>query len=193
MGSKLVEIALHYRDLLEQAAVTTSADPQVAALKKQIRLALEAPDLKRADALLAKVQEIEDAAADRMALEAAATASQRAQIALTRLRYRDAARLFSKAAARVPPDYDQQRRDYLDRQADALYRQGDEKGDNAAIGEAILAYRDLVAQRPRERVPLDWAMTQNNLGNALWTLGARESGTARLKEAKSCIENAWHV
>jgi hypothetical protein len=31
-----------------------------------------------------------------------------------------------------------------------------------------------------ERVPLDWAATQNNLGNAL---GERENGTARLKEA----------
>ena len=32
-------------------------------------------------------------------------------------------------------------------------------------------------------MPLDWAATQMNLGAALWTLGARESGTARLEEA----------
>jgi hypothetical protein len=32
-------------------------------------------------------------------------------------------------------------------------------------------------------VPLEWARTQNNLGKALWSLGARESGTARLEEA----------
>ena len=32
-------------------------------------------------------------------------------------------------------------------------------------------------------MPLDWAMTQNNLGTALETLGERESGTARLEEA----------
>jgi tetratricopeptide (TPR) repeat protein len=32
-------------------------------------------------------------------------------------------------------------------------------------------------------VRLDWAATQNNLGNALRTLGQRESGTARLEEA----------
>jgi hypothetical protein len=30
---------------------------------------------------------------------------------------------------------------------------------------------------------LDWTMTRNNLGNALQTLGERESGTARLEEA----------
>ena len=43
---------------------------------------------------------------------------------------------------------------------------------------------------PRERVPLKWATTQNNLGNALWTLGERESGTARLKEAVAAYRAA---
>jgi tetratricopeptide (TPR) repeat protein len=36
-------------------------------------------------------------------------------------------------------------------------------------------------------VPLDWAMTQNNLGNAL---GERESGTARLEEAVAAYRAA---
>jgi hypothetical protein len=35
----------------------------------------------------------------------------------------------------------------------------------------------------RERVPLDWAATQSNLGNALSSLGERESGTTRLEQA----------
>jgi hypothetical protein len=42
----------------------------------------------------------------------------------------------------------------------------------------------------RERVPLDWAMTQNNLGAALQTLGGRESGTARLEEAVAAYRDA---
>jgi tetratricopeptide (TPR) repeat protein len=42
----------------------------------------------------------------------------------------------------------------------------------------------------RERVPLQWATTQNNLGTALWTLGARESGTARLEEAVAAYRDA---
>ena len=42
----------------------------------------------------------------------------------------------------------------------------------------------------RERVPLDWATTQNNLGNALQTLGERESGTARLEEAVAAYRAA---
>ncbi len=42
----------------------------------------------------------------------------------------------------------------------------------------------------RDRVPLDWAMTQNNLGIVLRTLGGRESDTARLNEAVAAFRNA---
>jgi hypothetical protein len=38
-------------------------------------------------------------------------------------------------------------------------------------------------ERTRERVPLDWAMMQSNLGLALARLGEREAGTAKLEEA----------
>jgi tetratricopeptide (TPR) repeat protein len=39
-------------------------------------------------------------------------------------------------------------------------------------------------------VPLDWAMTQNNLGLALMRLGERESGTKRLEEAVAAYRAA---
>ena len=52
------------------------------------------------------------------------------------------------------------------------------------------AYRDALLERTRDRVPLRWATTQNNLGNALQALGKRESGTARLEEAMSAYRNA---
>jgi hypothetical protein len=38
-------------------------------------------------------------------------------------------------------------------------------------------------ERTRERDPLKWASTQNNLGYTLQILGERETGTARLEEA----------
>jgi hypothetical protein len=41
--------------------------------------------------------------------------------------------------------------------------------------------------RSRTVSPLDWATIQNNLGNALGTLGRRESGTAKLEEAVTAI------
>jgi hypothetical protein len=75
---------------------------------------------------------------------------------------------------------------------------GDQAGDNSALAGAAEAFRAALEERTRERVPLDWAATQNNLGGALTRLGQRESGTARLEEAVSafgaCLsvtETAW--
>src|SRR5262249_41254815 len=61
---------------------------------------------------------------------------------------------------------------------------------SARLEEAVTAYREALAERTRARVPLDWAATQNNLGNALRELGERESGTARLEEALAAYREA---
>jgi hypothetical protein len=52
------------------------------------------------------------------------------------------------------------------------------------------AYRAALEELTRDRVPLDWARTQGNLGNVLVTLGFRESGTARLEEAVAAYRAA---
>jgi hypothetical protein len=57
----------------------------------------------------------------------------------------------------------------------------------------VLACRAALEERARDRVPLDWAMTQMNLGNALQTLGVRESGTARLEEAMAAYNGAMEI
>jgi hypothetical protein len=44
-----------------------------------------------------------------------------------------------------------------------------------------------------KRVPLQWALTQNNLGNALGTLGERESGTQHLTEAVAAFNETLKV
>ena len=67
---------------------------------------------------------------------------------------------------------------------------GGQAGDNAALQEAVATYRLALQEWTRERVPLDWAGTQNDLGNALWTLGERESGTARLEQAVAAYQAA---
>ena len=38
------------------------------------------------------------------------------------------------------------------------------------------AYRQALTVRTRDDLPQDWAMTQNNLGIALWALGERQGG-----------------
>ena len=72
----------------------------------------------------------------------------------------------------------------------ALFGLGEREGGTARLEEAVAAYRAALEERTRERVPLDWAMTQNNLGGALSTLGERESGTARLEEAVAAYRAA---
>ena len=54
----------------------------------------------------------------------------------------------------------------------------------------MAAFRAALEERTRERVPLDWAATQTNLGIALRILGERESGTARLEEAVAAYRAA---
>src|SRR5947207_2160663 len=83
--------------------------------------------------------------------------------------------VYTAAMIPTPESYSTQRWEYLQEEAAALYRQGAEYGDNAALILAIDRYRHLLDLVPRTRVPLDWAMMQSNLGTALAMLGERES------------------
>ena len=67
---------------------------------------------------------------------------------------------------------------------------GERESGTGKLEEAVAAYREALKEWTRERVPLDWATTQNNLGNALWTLGERESGTGKLEEAVAAYREA---
>ena len=60
---------------------------------------------------------------------------------------------------------------------------GERESGTARPQEAVAADRAALEEYTREQVPLDWAMTQSNLGAALETLGQRENGTERLQEA----------
>jgi tetratricopeptide (TPR) repeat protein len=106
------------------------------------------------------------------------------------LDYLQAAQHFKAAAELVGSDAPDLHVDYFNRYALALYRYGDKKGDNTALAQAISVYRDALKRLAREHMPLPWAMTQNNLGNALRVLGEREGGKARLEEAVAACREA---
>jgi tetratricopeptide (TPR) repeat protein len=72
----------------------------------------------------------------------------------------------------------------------ALETLGERESGTGKLEEAVSAYREALKERTRARVPLGWAMTQNNLGNALVRLGERESGTGKLEEAVSAYREA---
>ena len=67
---------------------------------------------------------------------------------------------------------------------------GELEGDTERLEEAVEAHRAALEEYTRERVPLAWALTQNNLGNALRILGEREGGTERLVEAAAAYRAA---
>jgi tetratricopeptide (TPR) repeat protein len=205
LAAKLVEIARRFKAFLEAVLAQPGGDPTITTLNTVAQAYIEAGALSKADAVLAEA-EAEDLGPTRLQgspppgrhprsldrLAAAETSARRGDIALIRLRYREAATHFANAAAVFPPKSvnEDKRKGYLGREANALYLQGSEYGDNAALRSAIEWSRRLIELNPRERVPLDWATTQNNLGTALVTLGERESGTARLEEAVAAYRDA---
>ena len=204
LAERFAEIVQRHRDTLQRLTVLAADDPADNGLIEQARTAMQAGDYDEADRLLAESENADlivarqaqslalaaQAATRQHFLTAAATRAERGDLAMTRIDYLTAAEHFRQAAASVPAEDSEARADYLHRQASALYQQGNEFGDNAALLNAIAIWRKTLELRPRERVPLNWATTQNNLGTALSTLGERESGTARLQEAVAAYHAA---
>jgi tetratricopeptide (TPR) repeat protein len=56
------------------------------------------------------------------------------------------------------------------------------------LGEAVEAYRKALEVRTREELPQQWAMTQNNLGNALANQGTRTGGAEGTKLLGEAVE-----
>ena len=77
--------------------------------------------------------------------------------------------------------------------ADALQVRGEQSGQNEPLKEAVATYREALKEHTRERVPLDWAMTQNNLGSVLRILGERDQGTQHLEEAVAAYQAALGI
>jgi tetratricopeptide (TPR) repeat protein len=164
----------------------------IAALKGESDEAIKAGRLAEAETILAQVDAEQLKQESLLRENWAQTAQTRAELAMQRIRYVDAAKFYADAAILLPDDesHREKRLNLLVNQAKALYREGNEFGDNSALRSAIELNKRLIDLQPRERAPLDWATTQNNLGSALRTLGGRESGTARLEEAVAAYREA---
>jgi tetratricopeptide (TPR) repeat protein len=70
---------------------------------------------------------------------------------------------------------------------------GKRESGTEQLQAAVSAYREALKERTRLRVPLDWAITQNNLGGTLQTLGERETGTEQLQAAVSAYREALEI
>jgi tetratricopeptide (TPR) repeat protein len=67
---------------------------------------------------------------------------------------------------------------------------GERESGTAKLEQAVAAFREALKEGTRERAPLDWASTQNNLGYTFMRLGERDSGTAKLEEAVTAYREA---
>jgi tetratricopeptide (TPR) repeat protein len=164
--------------------------PVLAAIAKEVQALIDKGEFDDARRAFARGRE----AARTLRLDAsryeAAFLAQEARVDDLQLAYRSAAAKYAEAAALVAPfDTEQQWRFLLD-QATELFKHGDEFGDNAALAEAIGVDHRCLALAPRSEQPLDWAVTQVNLGAALARLGERKSETARLEEAVTAYREA---
>jgi hypothetical protein len=146
LGATLGEIARHFQHLRSGTLADPGDGPAIVAMKSDVQRAIEDGDLAKADALLEGVARAQRDSVERSAVNLAGTLGRQAEIALTRLRYSEAAARFASAVAALPSgmDHDDRRIGYLFGEADAFYRQGDELGDNAALLSAI-CYRAVAA------------------------------------------------
>ena len=197
LAPKLIESVKAWERQLSGLAVIGSDDSEIDYKYKQARLALESDNPEKADAYFGEAAELANArarAAEELQAkarevresglkEAAEATAQRGQLAMARLAYLDGAKYFAEAADLLPATMEAQSLAYRQQQASALYRHGNEQGDNKILCQAIEIYRYLLQSCSRDLTPQDWAAAQNNLGIALAKLGERESSNVRLAEA----------
>jgi hypothetical protein len=67
---------------------------------------------------------------------------------------------------------------------------GEDESGTARLEDAVTSHRAALLKLTRKRTPLDWAATQNNLGDALRILGERKSNTAQLEDAVAAYRAA---
>ncbi len=123
----------------------------------------------------------------------AALLAESGRVARLQLHYREAADFYTQARHTIASADSVAVWRYESDAAEALYDQGNEFGDNAALTEAIQRYRTALPLVPRDRSPDDWATTQMALGNALRVLGGRETDTTHLTEAAAAFRAAMEV
>jgi hypothetical protein len=171
LPQKLAEVAAQFQKYQAQLAALNPQNPLARGLVEQAQTEGNAGHFARAHELLGRAKQAQIAAAkqarelrqkaqeaeDAELIQAAASTAAEGDLAMAELHYVQAADLFKDAASLVPAGHEAERWKYLNSEAGALYRQGDEFGDNEALLSAIERYRHLIELRPRNAFPRDWA------------------------------------
>ena len=191
-AERIIEaILLQMETIRSLRSAVQGVDPELDRLRAAAVDAIEAGQLEEADSYLAELEEKEEnLKLKEQILAAAGTKAERGRIALSQLRYLDAAKYFDDAADQVPRSSQETYLDYLGQAAWAYFRQGEEFGEREWAEEAVLRFRRLLDLRPREQAPLEWALVQSNIGISLRILGERDPDTKSLNEAVDAFRSA---
>ena len=74
-----------------------------------------------------------------------------------------------------------------------LFRLGERESGTARLEEAVIAYREALKERTRERAPLDWAFSFGNGGVTLLLLAERRGDAAMAETALRQINAAFET
>ena len=165
LDSTLRDFAKRFKQLEEDLGRYTSEDPEVADLREQARIALEAGEFDRAEQLLNDASAKDLAAAERQEsvarqrrLSAARSKANNGALKWTQFAYREAADYYRQAAALVPAEAVVQRAEYLNLQGLALHDSGDYRDAEEPLTQALaLREKALGPEHP------DVAESLNNL------------------------------
>lgn len=174
LPSKLIDIAQQFKIMREAAAAEPGDSATIANLKNEAKRKIEAGELVAADESLARLVDEQRRARDLASGNIAVTQAQRGDIALTRLQYARAATFFEAAAELVRSSTALQDKygTFIEKEADALYRQGEELGEDKSLRRSVELRRNLLSTL----VGVERAKVAHHLGIALSLLGERHGG-----------------
>ena len=207
LAEQLIKVAANYGRLQAQVAALNPNNTTARDLIEGAKMEIRDGHFAEAYAMLSQATETQiaaarqagvlsdqaQAAAHAQLLGAAASTAAEGDLAITELDYQKAAALFKQAVDLVPAGQAATSFNYLNRYVNALYRQGDEHGDNSALKQVIGILQTIALHLPRDRAPLKWARTQNALGLALMKLGERESDSTDLQNAIAAFRAAQEM
>lgn len=190
LDSTLRKIAERYKALEEKLAKFTSDDPEVKALKKAAKKALEQSDFDRTETLLneASAKDIEaartmQAVAKQRLLSAAASKNENDDLKYTQLAYAEAAVYYREATQLVPSDEEETLANYLDAEGLAFLEAGRYSEAQTPLKRALTIFQKVLGpEHP------DVAHSLNNLATLYHNQGRDAEAEPLFQRALAILE-----
>ena len=189
LPERLGEIARRYIELQQQLSAIGGDSPNEVQLKWEVQQAAENGHYTQADALLQRIAAAQDSAIESCLSDRASIAASRGLLAMIQSDYVGTATHFAEAVRLAPPNH----RDSLSFKlllSEALYRKGEEQGDNSALMQSASVAGDLIMQHPEDHWRQVRAVGQYHKGRALGVLGGRTGDSAQLAAAADAYRAA---